>query len=133
MGYRKFPHFKREEWSIYLSKEDYGFCLMFDDAAVAAHASAKDKPPRTPILTGGFFYAKGVEDFHQFTGRLPHGLEWSDTPLSVEKKFKGKAKPFKNKQTKALEAHFLVFGHARITVSYKNDLSSVSDFFVALD
>jgi hypothetical protein len=133
MGYRKFPSFKDEEWAIYLSKENYGFCLKFDDAELVKHACAKGKPPRTPILTGGFFYAKGVEDYHQFSGLLPHGMEWSDTPASVEKKFKGKAKPFKNKTTKVLEAHFLVFGRVRITVSYKQDLSSVSDFYLRLD
>jgi hypothetical protein len=42
MGYREFPEFKKEEWSIYLSQKNHGFCLMFDDPATAAHASAKD-------------------------------------------------------------------------------------------
>ncbi len=133
MGYRKFPKFEKEEWAIYLSREKYGFCLMFKDAELVQHPCAKDKPPRTPILTGSFFYAEGIEDYNQFTGMLPHGIEWSHTPQAVEKKFKGNAEPFKNKETKALEAHFLVFGRVRITVSYKKDLSSVSDLFVALD
>jgi hypothetical protein len=133
MEYEKFPDFPEEEWSVYLSKKELGFSLLFDDADILPPQWARGREPGTPIFTGCFLYSEGLEGFKKFNGRLPYGIAWTDTPSTLQEKFKEKAKPFLNKKTGALEAHILVFGKNRFTVDYKNDLSSVSQIYIGLD
>jgi hypothetical protein len=90
---------------------------LFESTNNAIHKSAS-RPPDAVIFAGCFFYAEGVEDYRAFSGPLPIGITWSDTPSTLVAKLGPPDNEIKNKKTGALSAQRWFVRSVRITASF---------------
>jgi hypothetical protein len=84
-GVAKRPKLPKGEYNAYLEFEKKGVALLFQDEAMLKD---EDKPVGTGplIFAGAFFYSEGHEDYSQYQGELPEGLEFSDSRDTVVEK-----------------------------------------------
>ena len=104
--------FEPDEHSTGFTDKARGFDLVLQDIEVVVHPVAKGTPKRKAILTSANFYAAGADDFSAFTGTLPKGLTWEDSPEEVATKLGEPLATFNSKKTGAVigYAHQLVDG-----------------------
>lgn len=121
-----------EDFNIYLEDEARGFCLLFEDCSVVPHPLAASKPAETPIFTGCFFYAEGVEGYHAYAGALPYGITWSDTASSLVSKLGPPKNEMKSKRTGLLIAHRWPAGQWLLTARYSAGGSSLGHLYVGI-
>jgi hypothetical protein len=132
MGKLPFPGFAEDEYSLYLSRKDLGFCLLFQDAQTVKHPSAQGKAPRTPIFTGCFFYPGGVEEYETFTGALPGAITWTDTSASLVAKLGAPKNEIMNKLKGSLKAHRWHLGALLLTANYRNAGAALHHIYVGI-
>ncbi len=120
MGRWPLPEFEPEEFVIFLEDKEHGFCLEFDDTQTAKLPGSKDKPPRTAIFRGCFFFAEGYENYHAFSGSLPCSIVWTDTASSLVTKLGTPKNEIMNKKTGILNAHRWAMDGWMLTASYRN-------------
>jgi hypothetical protein len=121
-----------EDFRIYLEDKARGFCLLFEDCSVVPHPLATGKAAKTPIFTGCFFYAEGVEGYHAYKGVLPYGITWSDTASSLVSTLGPTESEIKSKRTSMLTAHVWPAGQWFLTASYLAGGSSLKHLYVGI-
>src|SRR5690242_9980779 len=72
--------FPADEFNVAFADHARGFQLLFEDAATVQHAAAAGKPARLPLFVGAYYFNAGTDDYQPFTGALPHGVQWTDSP-----------------------------------------------------
>ncbi|MGO9109812.1 MAG: hypothetical protein ACLP9L_11320 [Thermoguttaceae bacterium] len=75
-----------DDYTTYISRPDEGFSLMFEDPRMIKNPKYSSLPKRDPVFACCIFYSEGHQKCRAFRGKLPHGLEFSDSRDEVRRK-----------------------------------------------
>lgn len=111
------------EYRAYIERESLGFCLTFTDEAMFKGVNDQQIGSGPLFFSGVFFYAEGKDDYSQYTGVLPHSIDFRKNSVQLNQ-ILGASEWYRERNDGSLISERWKDGALKIHITYsKTDLA----------